>query len=64
VKDVKPGKDSKNRMANLRDRRRAAGFTEILLWVHPEDVPAVRKYAHKKLSDRDPVGMFSGITKK
>ena len=60
----RPGKDSRDRMVSLREKRRAAGFTEILLWVHPADVEAVRKYAYGKLAARDSKGMFSAITRK
>jgi hypothetical protein len=51
-------------MVSLREKRRAAGFTEILLWVHPADVEAVRRYAYGKLAARDSKGMFSAITRK
>jgi hypothetical protein len=46
------------RHAKHRERRRAAGFTEIILWAHVDDVEAVRAYAAKKLKAADTEGVF------
>jgi len=46
------------RHAKHRERRRAAGFTEVILWVHCSDVEAVRAYAAKKLKAADTEGVF------
>ena len=46
------------RHAKHRERRRAAGFTEIILWVHESDVISVRAYAAKKLKAADVDGVF------
>ena len=46
------------RHAKHRERRRAAGFTEIILWAHVDDVEAVRAYAAKKLKAADVNGVF------
>ena len=46
------------RHAKHRERRRAAGFTEVILWVHASDVEAVRAYAAKKLKAADTEGVF------
>jgi len=46
------------RHAKHRERRRAAGFTEVILWVHSSDVEAVRAYAAKKLKAADTEGVF------
>jgi hypothetical protein len=64
VSDVKPGKDSKERMASIRSVRRAAGFTEILIWAHPKDVSDIRAFAYERLAVRDKKKMFVAITRK
>jgi len=46
------------RHAKHRERRRAAGFREILLWVHEDDAEAVKAYAAKKLKAADTEGVF------
>ena len=51
-------KSSAPRHAKHRERRREAGFTEIILWVHASDAEAVRAYAAKKLKAADTEGVF------
>ena len=46
------------RHAKHRERRRAAGFTEVILWSHVDDVEALRAYAAKKLKAADVDGVF------
>jgi hypothetical protein len=55
---AKKPESSAPRHAKHRERRRAAGFTEIILWAHVDDVEAVRAYAAKKLKAADTEGVF------
>jgi len=55
---TKNTESSAPRHAKHRERRRAAGFTEVILWVHSSDVEAVRAYAAKKLKAADVNGVF------
>ena len=55
---AKKTESSAPRHAKHRERRRAAGFTEVILWVHASDVEAVRAYAAKKLKAADTEGVF------
>ena len=55
---------SKDRMIEKRAERRAAGFTEICIWVHKSDSQTVKAYANGLLTARDKKGMFQRLTKK
>ena len=44
------------RQAERRERMRTAGYTEILLRVHPEDKERVMKYAARLAAARERVG--------
>lgn len=45
-------KSAKENTAALRSRRRAAGFREILLWVHEEDRVALVEAQKRLLAER------------
>jgi len=58
---VSPAKTSAERQADLKARRTAAGLVALRnVWVHPDDVPAMREHAAKlyrrreKLAKREP----------
>jgi len=50
-------KTNAERQANLKARRTAAGLVALRnVWVHPDDVPAMREHAAKLARKRSKVG--------
>jgi hypothetical protein len=53
-------KPATERMAALRKRRQAEGFTRLELWVHPGDHGAVKEAAEKLRRKRDKAAKRGG----
>ena len=53
---MSPAKTSAERQADLKTRRTAAGLVSLKnVWVHPDDVPAMREHAAKLARRREKV---------
>lgn len=46
-------KTVRNRVAELRQRRAAAGLARVEVWAHPDDHPAIRAYAARLARKRE-----------
>lgn len=45
-------KSNSEKQRELRERRKAAGFRQVLLWVHDDDREDVSEFARKKRRER------------
>lgn len=50
---MSPAKTNAQRQADLKDRRLAAGLVQWKVWVHPDDVPALKEVADKLARKRE-----------